>query len=142
MCIRDRFRRFSNPVAFGQDLVNLVIKAFEFSIFVFALGFFIWQSDVHFNATAGFRAINIITLVLAVLFIIFAIVVPNRIKNKIVGEEVISFEHISYDHYRSQGAFLKTYFRESPATFCLKETKIKKKFEERQGDYDTDESLP
>ena len=36
------FRRFSNPVAFGQDLVRLVIRSFEFSLFVFALGFYIW----------------------------------------------------------------------------------------------------
>lgn len=135
------FRRFSNPVAFGPALVDLVIKAFEFSLFVFAVGFFIWQSDVHFDITPGFRVMNIITLVIAILFTIYAILVPSRIKNKIVGQDVISFEHINYDHYRSTGAFLKTYFRESPATFCLKETKIRKKYQE-QNDEETDESVP
>jgi hypothetical protein len=104
-------RRFSNPVAFGQDLVNLVMKAMEFSVFVFALGFFLWQSDVHFNSTAGFKAMNIITLVIATVYTAFAIIVPSRIKDRLFGEDIATFEHITYDHYRSQGTFLKTYFR-------------------------------
>lgn len=36
------FRRYSNPVAFGQDLVRLVTTAFQFSLFLFALGYFLW----------------------------------------------------------------------------------------------------
>ena len=90
------FRRNSNPVAFGQDLVTMVIKSFEFSLFMFALGFFVWQSHVHFNITPGFRAMNIITLVLSVVFVIVAILVPQRIKDKIFGEDIVSFEHINY----------------------------------------------
>ena len=105
------FRRFSNPVAFGQDLVRLINKSFEFSLFVFALGFYLWQSSVHFDTPAGIRVINIITLVIATIWSLFTVLAPPRVKSKIFGEEEVSFEHITYDHYRRTGAFLKTYFR-------------------------------
>ena len=105
------FRRFSNPVAFGQDLVMLVIKAFEFSILVFALGFLVWQQKVHFETPAAINLINLFSIAIATLWALFSIFASKRLKDKILGEEAISFESITYDHYRNQGAFLKTYFR-------------------------------
>jgi uncharacterized membrane protein len=105
------FRRYSNPVAFGQDLVRLVTVAFQFSLFLFSAGFFFWQADISANTPSLYRILNIITLIIAVIWVIISIFVPKRIKDKIFGEDEISFERLTYVHYRNKGDFLKTYFR-------------------------------
>jgi hypothetical protein len=136
------FRRFSTPVPFGQDLVTLVNRSFEFNLFMFAVGFFIWQSSVHFDTPTTYRVINIITLFIATAWVSFSIFVPRHIKDKMFGEQAISYERLTYTYYRSQGQFAKTYFRESPATFCLKETKIIKKKELHAGGEIEAEDVP
>ena len=79
------FRRYSNPVAFGQDLVKLVIQSFEFSLLLFGLGFYLWQSSAHFDTPSIYRIINIVTLVIAAIWSLFSVIAPAKIKDKIFG---------------------------------------------------------
>ena len=104
------FRRSSKPAPFSQEIVQLVNKFFGLSLFVFALGFYLWQSSVHFDTPNGTRFINIVTLVLASLWSLWMIFAPANFRNKILGEE-ISFQQYNYSHYKRQGYFVKTYLR-------------------------------
>jgi len=102
-------------------------------LFLFAGGYFFWQADIATTTPSIYRILNIITLAIALIWAIISIFVSKRIKDKIFGEDDISFERLTYVHYRNRGDFTKTYFRESPATFCLKETKLRKKADPREG---------
>lgn len=114
------FRRFSSPAPFGQDLIRMVLKSFEVSLLIFVIGYVFWGSQVHYDSKPLYHTLNLINLLIAVLYTAFSLFVPYRIKVKILGEDDQSFEHLPYSHYRSKNAFEKTFWRENPATACLK----------------------
>lgn len=114
------FRRFSSPAPFGQDLIRMVLKSFEVSLLIFVVGYIFWGSQVHYDSQPIYRTLNLINLVIAVLYTAFSLFVPYRLKVKILGEDEQSFERLPYSHYRSKNTFEKTFWRENPATACLK----------------------
>lgn len=120
------FRRFSSTSPFGQDLIFTIMKSFEISLFLFVAGFFIWDSVIHYDSKPVYKTINIVNLSISGLYVCFSILVPRHIKAKCLGEDNVSYERLPYSYYRSQNTFEKTFWRESPATACLKETKILK----------------
>lgn len=136
------YKRCSSPYSFGIELVSLIKTCFEFSVFLFALGFFLWETPAHFETPAGYQFVNILNLAIATIWVILVLFLPAPIKDKILGEEDKTFEYMTYTNCRKEGVFNKTYFRESPATFCLKEKKIKnkqKKTEAEREGYDEDD---
>lgn len=123
------FRRFSSSTPFGQDLIRIILKSFEVSLLLFVAGFFVWDSFIHYDSKPLFRTLNIINIAITVVYICFSAFVPYRIKAKCFGEDNVSYERLPYSHHRAKNAFEKTFWRESPATSCLKETKILQKKE-------------
>jgi hypothetical protein len=85
------YKRCSSPYSFGIDLVRLVEISFEFSVFLFALGFFLWETPVHFETPAGYQFVNILNLAIATVWVLLAFFLPTRIKDKVFGEEDKSF---------------------------------------------------
>lgn len=98
----------------------MVVKSFEVSLLIFVVGYIFWGSEVHYDSKPIYRTLNLINLIITVLYTAFSLFVPYRLKVKILGEDDQSFEHLSYSHYRNKNSFEKTFWRENPATACLK----------------------
>jgi len=54
-------------------------------VFLFALGFFLWETPVHYDISAGFRVVNILNLAIASIWVLLAFFMPARIKDKLFG---------------------------------------------------------
>ena len=63
------FKRFSSPMDFSNHYTELMVSLFEVSIVFFAVGHFLWDSSVHFDANPGFKVMNILSIVLAVVYV-------------------------------------------------------------------------
>ena len=117
------FRRHSYPTDLGADLNRMIFKIFEISLLLSAAGHFLWDFSIHFDMTAGFKVINIINLTIAVIYIGISFFAPGSLAKRIFKNET-SFEHHQYRYYLDNNKFRKTFYRENPATSCLKEAKI------------------
>ena len=117
------FRRYSYPNDLGAKINRLIFKSFEASILITAIGQFVWDSNIHQSITPGFKAINIINLCLAAIYIGIVFFAPQSLANKFFRENT-RFEHHQYRYYLEKGRFSKTFYHENPATSCLKEAKI------------------
>jgi hypothetical protein len=117
------FRRNSYPYDLGADLNRMIYKIFRISLLLSAVGHIMWDSLIHLDITAGFKAINIINLALAFAYVMFYFFAPHQLLLRIYGEET-DYEHHQYKYFLDNKRFLKTYYHENPATSCLKEAQI------------------
>jgi hypothetical protein len=78
-------RRYASPVDYGADLIRWIFKMFEFNILFFAAGYFFWSFDVHFDSPSEYRSICIINVSIAFLYVTLTLVVPPKIRRKILG---------------------------------------------------------
>ena len=92
------FRRSSFPNDLGASLNRMIFKLFEISILMSAVGHFVWDSEVHFGISNGFRIINIINLALAVIYVSITFFAPYSVTRKIFLDE-IDFEHHQYRYF-------------------------------------------
>ena len=71
------FKRFSCPVNFDYRLSQGILKLFDFSLILFALGNFVFAPDVHETAWQ-WTAINIITLCISTIYCILIAFMPKK----------------------------------------------------------------
>lgn len=80
------FRRFSYPVDLGPSLNRMIIKIFELSMLMAAVGHMVWDATIHYDSSASFKTINIINLAIAGLYTSISMVAPYSISKRIFEE--------------------------------------------------------
>lgn len=113
------FRRSSLYHTFNFNLTRSIRKIFESSIFVFALGNFLFS--LHFKG--ALNVFNLVGLGICVIFILFIIFVPEKLERRLAGRYE-RCEKLIYDDCVADGKFYQTYWKENPATCLVKESDI------------------
>lgn len=80
------FRRFSYPVDMGPSLNRMIIKIFELSILMAAVGHMVWDAKIHYDSSASFKTLNIINLAIAALYTSISMVAPYSISKRVFEE--------------------------------------------------------
>ena len=116
------FRRFSCPVNFNYRLSRFIITIFECSVFLFALGNFIFAPEVHSEEYLKWSAVNWITIAIALAYVLAVLLLPKKWEDKIFnfGE----LENMPYSTCIKQGLFNKVYWLSNPGTNFAKEQDI------------------
>lgn len=97
----------------------MTLKLFEVSIFVFALGNYIFSFTVHpTKDESEYHIVNLIALILAAVYCVAILILPKKWFERIDPE---SYERISYSDYLSKESFSKVYWLSNPATSFAKE---------------------
>jgi hypothetical protein len=72
------FRRYSAPYDLVFEYSERVLCLFEISLIFFSLSHFLWDLDIHYDATLEIRLLNIFGLVLATLYVVINFLrIPN-----------------------------------------------------------------
>ena len=105
-----------------RSLVNAreILKIFESSVFVYALGglifsFYIRDQDLSFIQLAAF--------VISLLYLAFLAFAPIKFERKMFGSYQSS-ETVMYDDCVADGKFSHTYWSCNPATYLVKESDV------------------
>lgn len=113
------FKRFSCPTDFNFRLSRMTLKAFEFSVFVFALGNYIFSFTIHpTKDESEYHVINLIALLLALAYCIAIVLLPKKWFERI---DVESYETASYNQCLQNESFNKVYWLSNPATSFAQE---------------------
>jgi hypothetical protein len=94
------FKRFSSPMDFSNNYTELMISLFEVSIVFFAVGHFLWDLPVHFDATVGFKIMNILSIVLAVVYVGLFMFSTESFRKKLLRNNTKT-GFLSYSDYAS-----------------------------------------
>ena len=78
------FKRFSSPMDFSNLYTELMISLFEVSIVLFTVGHFLWDLPVHYDASIGFKIMNIISMVLAITYVSIFMFSTESFRKKIL----------------------------------------------------------
>jgi hypothetical protein len=70
------FRRSSAPDPLSFEHTRILIKSFEVSIFLFALGYVVWQSEVHFDSSPSSKLINVLNIAISTGFVLLSLFTP------------------------------------------------------------------
>ena len=80
------FRRHSYPTDLGADLNRMIFKILEISVLLAAIGHFLWDLSIHYDISAGFKAINIINLSIAIIYIGISFLAPKSLSKRVFGD--------------------------------------------------------
>ena len=102
-----------------------MVSALEFSLFMFALGYLIWDTGVHFGANGGFIFMNVLALLLSGTYVAIFMFSSETTKNKIL-RNYKKPDFLSYSDYMSFkiNKFAKTFYTENPATAMFRDMEI------------------
>jgi len=100
----------------------MILKMFEGSLLVFALGNLIFSSAIYGEYYVD--VINVISLGIALLYICFIFLAPASIERKVLFATYETFEKSSYTDCLYNQKFSETYWTENPATMFAKENDI------------------
>lgn len=113
------FQRFSCPTDFNFRLSRMTLYAFESSVFVFALGNYIFSFMVHpTKDEKQYHIINLVALLLAAVYFLVIFFLPKRWFERIDSE---TCETASYSDCLQKERFNKVYWLTNPATSFAKE---------------------
>jgi hypothetical protein len=116
------FQRFSCPIDFNFKLSRLTLKAFECSIFVFALGNFLFSFTIHATEIeTEYHVINLVSLCLALVYCISIMFMPRSWFETVEAE---GYEKISYSECLKKEYFNRVYWLTNPATSFAKEADL------------------
>jgi hypothetical protein len=73
-------RRCSCPIDFSFEFNELILCMFEVSLLFFSVGHLIWDLSIHFDATIAFKLLNILTVLLALAYLLAAFLAPATLK--------------------------------------------------------------
>ena len=88
----------------------MIFKILEFSLLLSTVGHLLWDFAIHYDMTAAFKAINIINLCIAVIYVGFSFLAPKSLARKIFRSET-NFERHQYRYYLDNNRFRKTFYR-------------------------------
>ena len=119
------FKKMSSPVDFGYRLTTLIIKCFEGSLLVFAIGHFYWNSKINSRVPEKANYFNIASIVIALIYILVSYFCPIYIKEKLFGTMLMPkiIEH-SYTFYSKAQRFNKVYWNKIQLHVSLKNSKV------------------
>ena len=113
------FKRSSLKYNFDFFLTRMVLKIFESSIFVFAIGWNLFS----FYSKNGVNIYNLIGLGIAALYCLFLVFGGKKMEKRFFGSYEFS-ETKTYDDCVSDGNFEATYWIKNPATYLVKESDV------------------
>ena len=61
----------------------MMVTAFEISIFLFAIGFFLWDTAIHYSASFGDRLLSIFGVILSGAYVSIFLFTKEAFQNKI-----------------------------------------------------------
>lgn len=104
-------RRFSTPAGFDLEYTMMMISALEFSLFMFALGYLIWDTGIHFAANGGWIFLNVLALFISGLYFAIFLFATENTKNKLL-RCYKKPDHLSFSDYLSFkiNKFAKTFY--------------------------------
>ncbi len=116
------FRRFSVPIDFSYQLTNKIVTAFEVSMFLFAIGHFVWDLSVHYDSNTDYRVLNFVSPILSLIYVSFSLFASDSLRKKVFMNKGHPDPN-SYNIYMSfpESKFSKTFYSENPATSCLRD---------------------
>jgi hypothetical protein len=118
------FRRFSFADDLNYRFAEMVLRIFETSLIFFAVGNFAWDLKVHFDSTAGYTVMNVITILLAVSYNLLTNLAYRFFDQKIVRNkykpDIRAYSYLFSKKHKD----VKTFFSENPATFCLEDERL------------------
>lgn len=117
------FRKFSCPLDFNFFLTRLIWKAFECSLFIFAVGTFIFDMDIRTNDEAKYKMINLVNIGISGLYLFVATFGPLKWQRMIFAEEDDIYTK-GYSFFLQKKKFRRTYWNENPATTFIKQKNI------------------
>ena len=114
------FKKMSSPVDFGYRLTKLIIKCFEGSLLVFAIGHFYWNSKINSKVPKMANYLNTASIAASSIYLLLSNFCPIYIKEKLLGTLLMPniIQH-SYTFYSKAHRFSKVYWKENPATCFL-----------------------
>lgn len=125
------FQRFSCPVDFNYRLSRLTLKAFECSVFVFALGNLLFSITIHTTKEeTQYHILNLVSFFVALVYCIAIMFLPKKWFEKIEDD---NYETKSYSDCLKDKDFKKVYWLSNPATSFAKEPDVNNR--ERFVDY-------
>jgi hypothetical protein len=115
-------KQMTCPVDFGYRLTRLIIRCFEGSLLVFAIGHFYWSQKMGVRSPQLANCINITSIGITATYTLASLFLPLYIKEKLFGKLFMPniIEH-SYTHCLQTSLFKKFYSKENPATCFLPE---------------------
>ena len=115
-------KRYSCPVDLSLQFTEMMVTAFELSVLFFAVGYFLWDTSIHYAAPAFDRFLNILGIILSGLYVSIFLFTKEAFQNKIL------FNHsrpdlLSYSDYMSFkiNKYAKTFFSENPSTALFRD---------------------
>jgi hypothetical protein len=115
-------KRFSCPVDLSIQFTEMMVTAFEISIFLFAVGYFLWNRSIHYTASAGDIFLNILAIILSGAYVSIFL-----FTNEAFHSKIFKFYNrpgiISYSDYMSFkiNKYAKTFFSSNPSTALFRD---------------------
>jgi flagellar biosynthesis protein FlhB len=105
------FKRFSTPIEFSFQFVELLLCIFEVSILFFAVSHFLWDLNIHADSSVGYRVVNILSMVLAFLYVLLVFISPESFKKRVL-DKYSKCDIFSYSNYMAfkSNKFSKTFY--------------------------------
>lgn len=106
------FRRCSNVINIDLFTIKASLGLLEFSLFVYILGYVIWDYDIHFDSEIWYRGLNYLNMLIVVIYLTLTYIFGYANDKNWADDYCVN--KIGISHYRKD--FRKTYASMNPVT--------------------------